>query len=113
MSDAAEIIGCPLFIDLLELTRVRNPEIGAYQMVEHWNQGSFITYKGKVSDGARSYFISVHDGALLDDWRVVDTIANHALDVGSWYFDRPILAKIKKVFTPHLVNGHTALKSIP
>jgi hypothetical protein len=95
----ASLIGVPQFIDLLELRKVRNPEIPAYDGVDYWNQGPFVTYKGAVSEGTRAFFISVHDGVLIDDWRIVETIENHNIDLGSWHNNRPILVAISRKYT--------------
>lgn len=92
----ASLIGVPQFIDLLELRNIRNPEIPAYDGVDYWNQGPFVTYKGAVSEGTRAFFISVHDGVLIDDWRIIETIENHNIDLGSWHNNRPILVAISR-----------------
>ena len=92
----ASLIGVPQFIDLLQLRDIRNPEIGAYDGVDYWNQGPFVTYKGETSEGTRAFFISVHDGVLIDDWRIIETIDSHNIDLGSWHNNRPILAVISK-----------------
>ena len=94
----ASLIGVPQFIDLLELRKVRNPEIPAYDGVDYWNQGPFVTYKGAVSEGTRAFFISVHDGVLIDDWRIIETIENHNIDLGSWHNNRPILVAISRKY---------------
>jgi hypothetical protein len=87
----SSIVGAAQIIDLLGLRGVTNPEIGAYDGVDYWNQGPFVTYNGAVSEGSRAYFICVHDGILMDDWRVIDTIDNNSIDLGSWHNNRPIL----------------------
>ena len=92
----ASLIGAPQYIDLLELRGIRNPEIGAYDGVDYWNQGPFVTYKGETSEGTRAFFISVHDGVLIDDWRIIETVDSHNIDLGSWHNNRPILAVISK-----------------
>jgi len=96
---ACTLLGSPRFIDFLELRAVRNPEIAAYDGIEYWNQGPFVTYNGATSEGTRAYFISVHDGVTLDDWRIIDTINSHDIDLGSWHNNRPLLVKFSWDFS--------------
>ena len=95
---AASLLGAARLIDLLDLRAVTNPDIAPYDGVEYWSQGPFVTYKGKTAEGTRAFFISVHDGVLVDDWRILDTIENHAIDVGSWHNNRPVLAAIRIMY---------------
>lgn len=88
------LISSPRLIDELDLRAVKNPEIIPYDGVEYWNQGPFVTYQGRVSEGSKSYFISVHDGILMKDWAVVETIDNHNIDLGRWHNNRKVLVKI-------------------
>jgi len=92
----SQFLGVPQFIDLLKLRDVTNPDIPAYDGVEYWNQGPFVTYKGAVSEGSRAFFISVHDGVMLDDWRIIDTIEGHNIDLGSWHNNRKVLVFITR-----------------
>jgi hypothetical protein len=92
---AAALMGAVNVVDFLELRKVRNPEITAIDGVPHWNQGPFVTFKNEIARQGRAYFISSHDGRVVDDWFVVETISNHVIDLGCWYDDRPALVRIK------------------
>ena len=107
---AAALMGGPRLIDLLRLREVMVKEIGPYDGVDYWNQGPFVTFKGQVADGARAYFISVHDGVLLDDWRIYDTIESHNIDVGSWMNNRKVLALIETQFQAQAGGGRIILR---
>jgi hypothetical protein len=102
----SSIIGAPQFIDVLGLREVTNPEITAYDGVDYWNQGPFVTYNGATSEGSRAYFISVHDGVLLDDWRIIDTIDKNTIDLGSWHNNRPVLILYEKECSIELDNNN-------
>jgi len=99
LKNASDVIGSARLIDLLGLRSISNPQIGSYDGVDYWNQGPFVTYNGSVSEGTRAYFVSVHDGILIDDWRIIDTIDNHNIDLGSWHNNRPILLKSEASMT--------------
>lgn len=94
LREISEEITAARLIDNIGLREIRNPEIIAYDGVEYWNQGPFVTYKGQVSEGSRAFFVSVHDGILIDDWRIVDTIEHNNIDLGSWHNNRRALVKI-------------------
>ena len=107
---AANLIGSAKLIDLLELREVRNSQIGPYGGVDYWNQGPFVTYKGEISEGSRAYFIAVHDGVVVPDWRIIDTIDNHNMDLGSWHNDRNILVCVAEKFSITLHGNKLSLR---
>ena len=99
LKNASDVIGSARIIDLLGLRSISNPEIGPYDGVDYWNLGPFVTYNGSVSEGTRALFVSVHDGILVDDWRIIETIDNHNIDLGSWHNNRPVLLKSEASIT--------------
>ena len=108
---AAALLDTPRLIDLLGLRDVRNPEIPAYDGVDYWSQGPFVTYKGATAEGSRAYFISVHDGILIDDWRIIDTIENHNIDLGSWHNNRKVLVKVSQSLVLSKEGGELVVKA--
>jgi len=79
------------FLDLKEIDLTNIPNY-----LGNWyaNEGPFITYNGQTNWNGRAYFISAHDGSVPPGWLAHDNVGSHAIDVGSWSYDRQILAKI-------------------
>ena len=79
------------FIDLKETNLSNIPD---YDGKWYNNEGPFVTYFGQTHTGDRSYFVSAHDGTVPISWLVHDSIDNHQIDLGSWYYDRQVLAMV-------------------
>ena len=83
-------------VNYIDLKEVNLPNIGDYDGKWYNNEGPFITYGGAThwSSTGRAFFISAHDGQIPVSWLVHDSVGSNQIDVGSWIYDRQILAKV-------------------
>ncbi|WP_225009931.1 calcium-binding protein [Novosphingobium percolationis] len=97
---SAGVTGATRLVDYLDLKEVNLPGIPDYNGLVYGNEGPFVTYNGvtTLSGSNRQFFVSAHDGVLPDGWLAHESIgvppAYHQIDLGSWTFDRQVLAKI-------------------
>lgn len=90
----SSLAGSKNTIDFLDLKEINLSNIPDYDGLVYGNEGPFLTYKGLTATGDRQFFISAHDGKTPGGWLMHDSIDSAQIDLGSWFFDRQILAKI-------------------
>jgi Ca2+-binding RTX toxin-like protein len=96
VSQAYNLAGGNL-VDYLDLKEIDLPNIPDYGAGQFSNEGPFVTYNGDIAlpgGGGRAYFVSAHDGVVPPGWAAHAQIGQNTIDLGSWVFDRQILAKI-------------------
>ena len=96
VKDASALVGVNNMVDFLDLKEVNLSNIPDYTAtLPYANEGPFVTYGGMVAlPSERQYFISAHDGVVPGGWAAFDQIGNNQIDLGSWYFDRQVLASV-------------------
>ncbi len=116
--NTAEIVGIENLIDFLDLEEINLSDIPDYAGLVFANEGPFVTYKNNISPSGstsdRQYFISSHGGRTPEGWLAHDELGGNVIDLGSWYFDRQILAKISilnlvEVNSLNLVNANFSI----
>ncbi|MCE2781846.1 cadherin domain-containing protein, partial [Limnohabitans sp.] len=116
LKDLSLIIDADDLVDYLDLKEVNLDNIPNYtEELPYANEGPFVTYNGQISHSGltsdRQYFISAHDGLVPSGWLAFDEIDGNIINLGSWYYDRQVLAKID--LTQSFTISNTSTNSSP